>query len=326
MLRFQNAFVAALLAAPFIISTANAKVEKGEIAPPAVLVSIKPLHALVSAVMNGIGEPTLLVKGAASPHLYALKPSDARHIAQANLIFRIGPTLEVFLEKPLRALGTQARIVNVITARHVSKLAYRDHHEPTTAKPDQHTHKVETDQHTHDDGKAGADPHIWLDPNNAIAISQLITRELVAADAENAPIYRSNASRMIAKIRSLDLELKAKLAAIIGMPYVVYHDGYQYFETHFGLARPSVISQTAHQSPGARHVRAMRQLITSTNARCVFTEPQFPPRLAIALSTGTEARLVELDPIGASLAPGPNAYLTMMRNMAKAFTKCLSLS
>jgi zinc transport system substrate-binding protein len=317
VLQFQNALAAALLAAPLIISTANAKVEKGNIAPPAVIVSIKPLHALVSGVMKGIGEPTLLVKGAASPHLYALKPSDARHIAQANLIFRIGPTLEVFLEKPLKALGTQARIVDVITARHVLKLAYRGHHEPATVKPD---------QHTHEDGKAGVDPHIWLDPDNAIAISQLITRELIAADAENASSYGSNASRMISEIRSLDLELKAELAAITGMQYLVHHDGYQYFEAHFGLTRPSVISQTAHQSPGARRVRTMRQRITSTNARCVFTEPQFPPRLAIALTSGSDARLVELDPIGANLDPGPNAYLEMMRNMARAFTKCLSLS
>ena len=69
-------------------------------AAPKVVTSIKPLHSLVSGVMKGVGEPYLLIKGVASPHTFSLKPSDARELERARVIFWVGDVLAPGLERP----------------------------------------------------------------------------------------------------------------------------------------------------------------------------------------------------------------------------------
>src|SRR5258705_3350934 len=123
-------------------------------AAPNVLVSIKPLHSIVAAVMEGAGAPELLLTGAASPHSYALKPSDARKIARAEVIFWTGPVLETFLETPLANLGRRARIVPLGDAQGVTRL------------PARKGGVWEADED--DDHSGGIDGHLWLDPRNGI--------------------------------------------------------------------------------------------------------------------------------------------------------------
>ena len=87
-----------------ILGGAGAPVAAAEID---VVASIKPVHSLVASVMEGVGEPILLVKGTGSEHSYSLRPSEARALEQAEVVFWVGETMETFLIKPLRGAGRQ---------------------------------------------------------------------------------------------------------------------------------------------------------------------------------------------------------------------------
>jgi zinc transport system substrate-binding protein len=278
--------------------------------PPRVVASITPIHALVAGVMAGAGEPTLLVTGGRSPHAYALRPSEARALEQADVVFWIGEALETFLEKPLRALPRDARIVALGEAQGVVLLAAGEPGgEPGGARG-----------HAHGD----VDMHIWLDPINAKAMVSGIAAALGDADPDRAAIYAANAERLRARLDRLDAELAADLAPVAGRRYVVFHDAYRYFERRYRLSSAGAITVNPSRQPGARTVRAIRERITDLGAVCVFGEPQFEPALIAAVIEGTPARPAVLDPLGADLKPGAEAYFTLMRNLAKSLKDCLA--
>ena len=135
-----------------------------------VVASIKPVHSLVAAVMEGVGKPSLVVEGAGSPHTYALKPSQAQMLEQANVVFWIGHELEAFLEKPVETLAANAKSVELIDAHDLVKLEFREggafdkHDHGDEAGHDDHDHgkkEAKADGHDHDHGKeeAKADGH-----------------------------------------------------------------------------------------------------------------------------------------------------------------------
>lgn len=267
---------------------------------PEVVVTVKPVHALVAAVMAGQGEPVLLISGARSPHAYALRPSDARALARARLIFRVGPELEGFLDRPLAALGARARIVQLMEAPDIHLL--------TLGEADEHR---------------GHDPHIWLDPDNARAIVAAAAAVLGEIDPANLRAYAANAAIMESRIAALDKEIEALLAPVRERPYLTAHDAYRYFERHYRLNAVGAVSPTPERQPGARHIAALRRVIEQSGARCLFSEPQFEPAVAIALAADLNLRRAELDPLGAALTPGPDAWFALMRGIANALARCL---
>lgn len=267
---------------------------------PEVVVTVKPVHALVAGVMANLGEPVLLIAGAQSPHAYALRPSDARALARARLIFRVGPELEGFLDRPLAALGARARIVQLMDIPGIDLLTLR-----------------EADEH------GGRDPHIWLDPDNARAIVAAAAAVLAEIDPANRRAYAANAARMESRITSLDKEVEAVLAPVRERPYLTAHDAYRYFERHYGLNAVGAVAVAPERQPGARRIAALRRAIEQSGARCLFSEPQFEPAVAFALAADTGLRLAELDPLGAALTPGPDAWFALMREIANALARCL---
>jgi zinc transport system substrate-binding protein len=274
--------------------------------PLRVVASIKPVHALVAGVMAGAGEPTLLVTGGRSPHAYALRPSEARALERADVVFWVGDALETFLQKPLRALSGDARIVALHQAEGVVLLDTGE----------------TGDGRDHDHG--AVDMHIWLDPINAKAMVSAIAAALGDADPDRAAVYAANAERLRARLDRLDAELAADLAPVAGRRYVVFHDAYRYFEKRYRLSPVGAITVNPARQPGARTVRAIRERITDLGAVCVFGEPQFEPALVAAVIEGTSARPAVLDPLGADLEPGVDAYFTLMRNLAKSLVGCLA--
>lgn len=280
---------------------------------PRVVVTILPVHSLVAGVMAGIGTPDLLIEGAGSPHGYAMRPSQARALHRADLVFWIGGELESFLRRPLKALPAGARIVTLHEARGVLPLRFR--------KGDLET---ADDGRAHGDRAPGAtDMHLWLDPANARAMVGEIVRRLSAFDPANAQGYRANGSDLERRLGALDRALEAELAPLRGRPYVVFHDAYQYLERRYGLRPAAAITVDPERRPGAKTLAAVRRTILATGAACVFSEPQFRPAVIAALVAGTEARIAILDPMGAGLAPGPEAYFTLMRDLAGALGRCL---
>lgn len=279
------------------------------VAAPKVVATLKPVHSLVAAVMDGTGKPDLLIGGALSEHSYALKPSDARKLRDADLIFQIGPDMETYLTGALAGAGAKVVVLEkapgviLLGARHGGLWGEDDHH-------------------GHDHGPS--DPHIWLDPQNAVAMTNAIAERLSRLDPANAARYRSNAARRIGELKALDRELAAGLAPVRNRPYLVFHDAYHYFEARYGLQPAGAVTVSPDRPIGARRVAELRQTVASGKAACLFREPQFPPKLIETLESGTKASIGVLDPLGADLEPGPGLYPRLMRNLAQSLKSCLT--
>lgn len=294
-----------------------------------VVVSIKPLHALVAGVMAGAGAPKLLLAGGQSPHTYTLKPSDAHALAQADAVFWIGPALEGFLAKPIAALPRSSVRVELSEAPGVHLLPIREggaweRHAHGDAHDDAHHAAAKGDHdHDHDGADESRDPHLWLDPVNAQAMVNVIEAALAQARPADAATFHRNAAALKSRLGALDSALANQLAQLKGRPYIVYHDAYQYLEARYGLSPAGAITLEPDRPVSAKRIAEIRAKITATGTACVFAEPQFPPAIMATVVEGTGARTGLLDPLGADLIPGPDAYFTLLDGLARSLVACL---
>ncbi|CAO3404311.1 zinc ABC transporter substrate-binding protein ZnuA [Azospirillum palustre] len=330
MRRFAlSSFLTGTLSALVATATASAALPAWAEAPK-VVVSIKPIHSLVTAVMRGVGDPVLLVRGGASPHSYTMKPSDAKALSAADLVVWVGPELEGFLEKPLKANAPKATRLTLMEQTGLTLLQTReggaweahDHGHEEHGHKD-HDHKGHDHAADHDDDHDELNSHIWLDPANARAIVTATADALAARDPADAEAYRTNADRTLQAIDALDAELKATLAPLKDKPFVVFHDAYQYFEARYDLSAVGSITVSPDRRPSAKRLSAIRAKIAGLNAACVFAEPQFEPTLVRTVVEGTKAKTGVLDPEGADLPEGEALYPTLMRNLAASLRGCL---
>jgi zinc transport system substrate-binding protein len=292
-------------------------------AEPKVVVTIKPLHALVAQVMGGVGVPELLVKGSASPHTYALRPSETRALQHADLFVRMSETVEPFTARIVKSLPDSVEVVTLQEAPHLKLLSRRT--QPTFER---HNHaKAVNGEHGHSDdpGRSdGVDGHAWLDPDNAIAMVDRIEQALSAKDPAHAAVFKTNATALRAKLEALAAELDRDLAPIASRPYIVFHDAYQYLESRYGLNVVGSISVSPEVPASGKRLSELRRKIDELGAVCVFAEPHFDTRLIDNLIEGTAARSGTLDPEGGRLEPGPDLYFTLMRRLAGDLKGCLS--
>lgn len=285
--------------------------------PPDVVVTVKPLHSLVSGVMQGVAEPYLLVRGSANPHAFALRPSDARALAGAELVIWAGAPVETFMDKPLVSLAKDAQILTLVKEPAVRLLPVRsggaweshDHDHTGEARPS---------------GDLAGDGHVWLDPLNAKIITDLIADRLSALDPERAGIYRANAGRQKQALDALNAEMRTALASVKDQPFIVFHDAFHYLEDRYALNAAGAITVSPDQPPGAARLSALRERINKAGAVCIFAEPQFEPALVRTLAQGTKARTGVLDPEGANIPDGPALYGQLMRFNLRSLVECLS--
>lgn len=279
-----------------------------------VVTTVKPVYALVASVMGDVHEPYLIVKGSASPHTYSLRPSDAKALERAEVVFWVGHGLETFLVDPLQTLSAKANIVALDEAPDLELLSFRE------GGPFEAHEDVATDDHGHGE----MDTHIWLDPLNAKVMVAEIRDVLLAADPENAVAYADNAEKTSAALDALVAEVTARLAPVKDKPFVVFHDAYQYFENRFGLRAAGSITVSPDVIPGAQRIAEIQATIKSLGATCVFAEPQFQPKLVAVATEGSAAKVGILDPLGADLEDGPELYFDLIRNMASSMAECLA--
>ena len=297
--------------------------------PLKVVVTIKPVHALVVALLEGIAEPVLIVEGAGSPHTFTLKPSAARAISEADVFIRVSPALEAFTNKIVEALP---KTVDVMTLSEVPGMKLLDQRNGGTFEPHVHEHEhdhdhEEHDEHDHDEhdehGAKVRDGHIWLDPDNAKVIVRALAAKLSAASPANASKLSANAAALEAKITAMDASIAAELAGVKDKPFIVFHDAYQYFERHFGLAAAGSLTVSPDVQPSAKRLSAVRAKIEQLKATCVFAEPGFQPNLIAAVTEGTMARAGTLDPEGMTLNAGAPLYFDLMTGLARNLKSCL---
>ena len=285
-------------------------------AKPKVVATIKPVHSLVAKVMGSTGTPQLIVDGNASPHTYALRPSDAKAIGDADVIFRVSERLEPFTAK-LR--NTTGRMISLIDTKGIATLK-------TRAGGAFEKHGAGSHNHSHDHGgkAANIDGHIWLDPNNAKLMLDTIAATLSAKAPANAAVYKANADAAKKDLDTLSSEISAMLKGLENKPYIVFHDAYQYFETRFGLSVAGTITADPDTPPSGKRLSDIRKKITALGATCVFGEPNFDAKVITTVTDGTKAKTGTLDPEGASLQAGPAFYETLLRKLATDVKACLA--
>ena len=292
----------------------------GAAADLSVVVTIKPLHALVAQVMAGAGTPQLLVQGAASAHTYALKPSDAAKLNQADIFFRMSEVMEPFTTKVAKSLPKR---VQVVTLQDMPGLKLLSRRTGATFEDEHHDDHGHDHGHKHTHTHGAKDGHAWLDPINAKLMADRIAQALSAKEPAKAAVYRANADTLKAKLDALNAELARDLAPVAGKPFVVFHDALQYFERRYGLKAVGSIAVSPEVAPSAKRLSTLRRRVASLGAVCVFAEPQFDTRLTGNLVEGTRARTGTIDPEGAKIEPGPDLYFALLRNLAKDLRACL---
>jgi zinc transport system substrate-binding protein len=287
-----------------------------------VVVTIKPIHSLVTRLMEGVGTPTLLIKGAGSPHTFALKPSDVRAINAADVFVRVSDTLEPFTRAIVKSLPGNVEVVTLAQAPGVTLL---DRREGGTFDAHAHAevHAEGGKDDADDDDAGGKDGHIWLDPDNAKAIVRYLAEVLRRRAPAQAAKIEANAAKLNADLDGLEAEIAAETASLKGKPFVVFHDAYQYFERRFDLDAVGSITVSPELQPSAKRLTELRHKIAALGAVCVFAEPWFQPNLIDAVTEGSHARSGTLDPEGSTLNPGAALYFELMRNLASGFKSCL---
>ena len=323
-----------------LFTSANAEIK--------VVASIKPIHSLASYLMDGVNKPDLIVDGYSSPHGFALKPSHAKMLQEADIIFYVGEGLENFLEKPLKSIAKKAEKIELMEIKGLQKLKFRernifddhddhdDHgHDEDGHKEDDHAeHEHEEDGHKEDDhddhgheedGHEGHahgeyDPHIWLDPVNAKVILNEMVKHLIENDEKNASIYKSNLNKALKDIDGLIKNVKSELNK--DFKSIVFHDAYQYFEVRFNVTVLGAFTVNTDVMPGAEQLSEIREIIEHDKVSCIFSEPQFNPNIINAVAKDMNIKTGVLDPLGATLDPGKDLYFDLIKNMSKSFKGC----
>ena len=303
-----------------------------------VVTSIKPIHSLISYVMDGVGTPGLLVDGSSSPHTFQLKPSHATMLQEADIVFWIGEDLESFLETPLESIAKDAKQVTLMESEDIEMLKFReknvfddhddhgdehDDHDDHGHDHDEHDeHGDEHDEHAHHDGHNHGefDIHFWLDPEIAKTIVQIAAKEMSEIDPANASKYEANAAKALNELDQLINDTRGKINK--DATYVVFHDAYQYFEQRFGIEVIGALTVNPEVLPGAKQLAEIREVIEHEGVNCLFSEPQFNPSIAETIASDTGVKAAVLDPLGAELEPGKDLYFDLISDMASSFESC----
>ena len=285
-----------------------------------VVTSIKPIHSLASYIMDGVGSPGLIVDGYNSPHSFQLKPSHAKMLEQADIIFWIGEDLENFLEKPLATIAKKAEKIELLEIKGIKKLKFRERnifeeHEGH----DDHGDVAKKEEHDDHEGHGHGeyDPHIWLDPINAKVILNEITEHLIENDSKNASTYKSNLAKALAEIDKLIIDVITETNT--DLSYVVFHDAYQYYENRFNVNILGAMTVNPDVMPGAEQIHEIHEVIEHDNVNCILSEPQFNPDIIKSIAKDTSVKTGVLDPLGANLKPGKDLYFDLIRNMSASF-------
>ena len=280
-----------------------------------VVASIKPIHSLASSLMDGVGKPDLIVDGYASPHGFAMKPSHAKMLQEADIIFWVGEDLENFLVKPLSSIAKKAEKIELMDIKGLEILKFRERN-----IFDDHDH----DDHGHDDHEGHAhgefDPHIWLDPVNAKVILKEMAEHLIENDEKNSATYKKNLAKALKDIDKLIKDTKSELSKSVAS--IVFHDAYQYFEERFNVNILGAFTVNTDVMPGAEQLAEIREIIEHDKVACVFSEPQFNPDIIKAVAKDMDIKTGVVDPLGATLNPGKDLYFDLIRNMSASFKNC----
>ena len=282
--------------------------------PLSIVASIKPVHALVAGVMGDLGTPHLLLAAPTSAHHFTLKPSQARALQNADIVFWIGPGMEQPLTKALATLAADAQSVALDDSAGLVLFDFDDDGH------DDHGTKDKPDGH----GGHGINPHIWLDPFNAQIMLGVIADHLGKADPVNARAYQANADAMRQTFAQLQIDIARQLAPFAESEFLVLHDAHIYFERRFGMRAHAAITTEPDMMPTAAKIKKLRRDLESHPIDCIFGEPFLGQKAVRLIAEGSDIRIGQLDPLGSQLPAGASLYADLLKSYAAAFKACLA--
>ncbi|MBJ7550845.1 zinc ABC transporter substrate-binding protein ZnuA [Marinomonas ostreistagni] len=299
-----------------------------------VVTSIKPVSMIVTAIGGDEVKVEQLVNNQASPHDYAMRPSDLRKLDQADLVVWVGESLETFLEKPLANLSSKKDIEWMALSGTYLREFGEEGHDHDHEEHDHEAHHDEHEDHDHEDhdheehgheghDHTGTDPHVWLDPANAKVLAHNVMEQLSKLDPEHKQEFAANYQDFVEALETADNNVEATLASIKDVPYFVFHEAYGYFEGHYGLNNKGAVTLSPERKPGAKTVANIRTEIEEHNVACVFSEPQFSPAIVETLIDGTDVKTAVLDPLGVSLKLSNDSYPAFLEALAGQYATCL---
>lgn len=285
---------------------------------PTVVTTIKPLHSLAAQIMEGVGEPQLLIKEG-SPHGYSLKPSDVKLMHKAQLLVWVSNDLETFMtDSAAKIKGAKTRIW-----------------EHTEGVKLLETRRGGLWEEVHNQGDAGFshagghhhgehNAHLWLGTQNAAPLLQALAADLSALDADNAEKYAQNLQKALTQLEALHKEIEQELSDVARKPYMTFHDAYPYFEAEFQLNPIGVVRADPEHEPGAKRIAELRAVLQENKVACIFNEPQFSSKLTDKLVEGTTVKVGVLDPVGAELEAGVDMFAQLQKQLAKSLSNCFA--
>ena len=274
-------------------------------APLKVMTSITPIQLIAVEVLDGVADVEVLLPAGASPHQYTLRPSDMKAINHADLFVWVGADLERFLVKVSEQ--TPAKVLTLLEEEHADekKVVHDNHHE------DEHDHQ-------------GEDPHIWLDPEHALEVAEAIRAAVIAINPGVQSQVDANYADFSARLMALDKQISLQLAPLSKRGFLVFHDAYGRFIEHYQLKMLDAISINPSRKPGAKHVAQLRDYVARSEAVCMFSEPQFSASTVQTITAGSQVKVMELDPLGQSIAVKKGGYTQFLADFAHRFEQCLT--
>ncbi|MFM2608650.1 zinc ABC transporter substrate-binding protein ZnuA [Vibrio chagasii] len=272
-----------------------------------ILTSFKPIQMIVTELTQGVSEPEVLMNSNASPHDYALKPSDVKKVHSADMVVWFGPDLEAFLTK---VIESNDNVIEIAKIPGINLRAYG--HE-------EHDHEAHEGHH-----HGSHDPHFWLGIDQVEVAAKYISDKLIETDPDNAMAYQENLDSFLIALEEKKQSIREQLAPVKDKGYYVFHDAYGYYEEEFGLNNLGHFTVSPDRKPGAKSLIAIKKTIVRENVQCVFSEPQFTPAVIESVTRGSNAKQGQLDPVGSSVEVKSGSYFDFLQQLTDSYTSCLN--
>ncbi len=288
-------------------------------ASAAVVTSIRPLGFIASAIADGVTPTEVLLPDGASPHDFALRPSDIQRLRSADLVLWVGPDMEAFLNKALVPISATRKLaISELPA--VKPLLMKGEED------DDHQHAGEAHNHADDDHghhHGEYNMHVWLSPEIAKVTAIAIHDRLLELMPQNKDKLDANLRQFENLLTQTDKNVGNMLTPVQGKGYFVFHDAYGYFEKHYGLSPLGHFTVNPEIQPGAQRLHQIRTQLVEQKAVCVFAEPQFRPAVINAVAKGTKVRSGTLDPLGIGIALEKDSYGKFLTQLSNQYVSCL---
>ena len=285
-----------------------------------VVASLKPVGFIPAAIADGVTPVEVLLPDGASEHDYALRPSDAKRLNNADLVVWVGPEMEAFMAKSAAELPAQKNLamVNIDGVKPLLISGGEDEEEHAAEKSEDQ----DADAHHHHHGEFNM--HLWLSPEIARKTAVAIHGKLLELMPQDKAKLDANLQQFEVALADTDKRVSAQLAPVRNKGYFVFHDAYTYFEKHYGLSPAGHFTVNPEIQPGAQRLHQIRTQLVEQKAVCVFAEPQFRPAVIDAVSRGTQVRKGTLDPLGTDISLAKDSYVKFLSQLSSQYESCLN--